>query len=142
MFRLIIIFCTALLFSYITYAQDLEDYRWKNRLLIMVANDITHPGFALQIKELHKNTKGVNDRKLEVFHVTPEAYQIGIFPGLNWEKSGALYNQFKRPDTTFEIILIGLDGGVKARRTNFFSIKDLFTLIDAMPMRRAEIKKQ
>lgn len=121
-------------------AQDPADFRGKNRLLIMVADDITHPNYALQIKELHKNTKGVHERKLEIIHVTPEAYQIGLFPGLNWKQSEAWYQKYKRPNTTFEIILVGLDGGVKSRRTNVFPIADLFSVIDAMPFRRAEIK--
>jgi hypothetical protein len=39
-------------------------------------------------------------------------------------------------------ILIGKDGGVKARSHGDLDLKKWFTLIDAMPMRRAEIQDQ
>ena len=41
---------------------------------------------------------------------------------------------------TFEVVLIGLDGGIKLRQTKLVSLDKLFTLIDGMPMRRNELK--
>lgn len=40
----------------------------------------------------------------------------------------------------FEIILIGLDGRIKLRQSQFLLDEDLLRIIDAMPMRRNEIK--
>jgi hypothetical protein len=40
----------------------------------------------------------------------------------------------------FEVILIGKDGGVKLRAKTPISIQELFSLIDAMPMRRQELR--
>jgi hypothetical protein len=40
----------------------------------------------------------------------------------------------------FEIILIGKDGGVKLRSKTPISLEELFSLIDAMPMRRQEMR--
>ena len=42
----------------------------------------------------------------------------------------------------FEFILIGKDTGVKARWMNDFSEEDLFNRIDAMPMRRFEMRQK
>ena len=42
----------------------------------------------------------------------------------------------------FEMILIGKDTGVKARWKNDFSQEDLFSRIDAMPMRRFEMRER
>ena len=42
----------------------------------------------------------------------------------------------------FELILVGKDTGVKARWKSSFSQEDLFNRIDAMPMRRFEMKQK
>jgi len=42
----------------------------------------------------------------------------------------------------FELILVGKDRGVKARWTNDFTQEDLFSRIDAMPMRRFEMRQR
>ena len=42
----------------------------------------------------------------------------------------------------FELILVGKDTGVKARWINDFTQEDLFARIDAMPMRRFEIRQK
>lgn len=41
----------------------------------------------------------------------------------------------------FEVILIGLDGGVKLRQTEALETKKLFDLINSVPMRQAEMRK-
>jgi len=45
-------------------------------------------------------------------------------------------------DKGFGLELIGLDGGVKYRSTSAVPLEELWTLIDGMPMRRAELKNQ
>lgn len=42
--------------------------------------------------------------------------------------------------TEFEMLLIGKDGGVKARSTDPDSLQRFLVLIDSMPMRRAELQ--
>ena len=44
----------------------------------------------------------------------------------------------ERPD--FEVVLIGKDGGIKARTDNPNALEDLLALIDTMPMRRTEMQ--
>ena len=41
----------------------------------------------------------------------------------------------------FTVILIGKDGGEKYRSANLLTTGKLFAIIDAMPMRRAEMKR-
>jgi len=42
----------------------------------------------------------------------------------------------------FEMVLIGKDGGVKARTYELNALEDFLALIDTMPMRRAEIQSR
>ena len=46
----------------------------------------------------------------------------------------------ERPD--FEVVLIGKDGGIKARTDDPNALEDLLALIDTMPMRRAEMQSK
>lgn len=46
----------------------------------------------------------------------------------------------ERPD--FELVLIGKDGGVKARTSDPNALEDFLALIDSMPMRRAEMRSK
>jgi len=41
----------------------------------------------------------------------------------------------------FSVVLIGKDGGEKLRRDSFLTTRDLFAIVDAMPMRRAEMER-
>jgi len=42
----------------------------------------------------------------------------------------------------FQVLLIGKDGGVKLRSSEPVSMKDLFGLIDSMPMRQQEMESK
>lgn len=52
----------------------------------------------------------------------------------------ALLRSEGRPD--FEVVLIGKDGGVKARTSDPNALDDFLALIDTMPMRRAELRSR
>jgi hypothetical protein len=43
---------------------------------------------------------------------------------------------------TFSVVLIGKDGGEKLRRPTPLAPDELFALVDAMPMRRAEMRER
>lgn len=42
----------------------------------------------------------------------------------------------------FSIVLIGKDGGEKLRRNSLLTTRELFSLVDAMPMRKAEMARK
>ena len=52
----------------------------------------------------------------------------------------ARLRSYERPD--FELVLIGKDGGVKARTRDPSALEDFLALIDTMPMRRAELRSR
>lgn len=45
-------------------------------------------------------------------------------------------------NTPFSVTLIGLDGGIKLETTEILKRKELYRIIDSMPMRRSEIKNK
>ncbi len=124
-------------------AQKLSKYKWENRVLIIAANSISNPQLENQLKELQKSIKGLHDRKLITYTITPNQYAVGIgnFPIKNWNNNSELYNKIHFKNTSFEVILIGLDGGEKLRQTDVLVTDKLFTITDGMPMRRSEVIK-
>jgi hypothetical protein len=121
-------------------AQDLSEHRWKNRLVLLLVEDMSNNEFIKQLAEFKNNANGLKERKIVTYVVTSEKYKS--LHTDNWKAATDLFINYKKNKTPFELVLIGLDGGVKARRTNFINSEDLFAIIDAMPMRQNEIKRQ
>ncbi|MEM6264518.1 MAG: DUF4174 domain-containing protein [Bacteroidota bacterium] len=126
----------------VAYAQDLSSLQWKNRLVIVLANDEEDPLFTQQMKELSASVAGLSERRIVVYQVLPKVFRKGLNRAEGWQNSSKLYQQFKRSSSGFEVILIGLDGGIKLREEALVTCEQLFGLIDQMPMRKAEMRQQ
>ncbi len=97
-------------------SEQLEKYHWKKRIILLTYSDVS-------------NKKVLEQRK--IFEQTP---------GENKERKLILIEKVKE-DIEFKLDLIGLDGGVKKSFKNIVPMKDLFKIIDSMPMRASELKK-
>ncbi|MHA4842598.1 DUF4174 domain-containing protein [Flavitalea antarctica] len=51
------------------------------------------------------------------------------------------YRDYIKAGSKFNVLLIGKDGGVKATWNRLINTNELFALIDAMPMRKSEMKE-
>ena len=79
-----------------------------------------------QLGLLNKAVAGVKER----------AIKISII-----ESEGSLFEKYKVDTTQYTVILIGKDGFEKYRTNKIIEIDQLFGIIDAMPMRKSEMKK-
>ena len=93
---------------------DLSEHRWKHRVLVIDTPATTEPVYQTQAAALLPAWTGLLERDLHI--ITRDSAQ------------------------SFRIRLIGKDGGVKLDQSTPVTTSDLFALIDAMPMRRAEKK--
>jgi hypothetical protein len=123
-------------------SQDLSTHQWKDRLILILTDDTDSSVYQDQIEELYSNPKGLNDRKLVIYTVLPDKFKSDDMPNQGWVQSNELHKDYKKSDRPFEILLIGLDGGVKLRQSEFLSNEDLFGRIDQMPMRRNELRRR
>jgi len=121
------------------HAQNLSQHLWKNRVILILSED--NAAFQRQMLAFKANEKGMNERSLVVYHLKPDEYQQ-IIPQSDVQKSANLFEKYKQANVSFEVILIGLDGGIKLRQKDFLSCEKLFATIDSMPMRSAEIKNR
>jgi len=121
-------------------AQDLSKHQWKDRLVLIIAEDENNKTFQQQLTELQKHQQGLKERKLVIYQILPTKYSTG-FEEENWQQSSELYHKYKAKKSGFRVILIGLDAGKKLEQTKILSAEKLFNTIDSMPMRQAEMRK-
>lgn len=126
--------------SGITNSQNLDSHKWENRLVLILVDKTDDENYHKQLKELKNQMEGVEERKILVYHITPERFKVGLSDE-KWEESETDYERYKKTNSQPEIILIGLDGGVKLRAEEFLSSENLFETIDAMPMRMQEMRR-
>ena len=121
------------------HAQNLSQHLWKNRVILIISED--NAAFQRQMLAFKTKEKGMNERSLIVYHLKPDEYEQ-VMPKSDVRQSTNLFEKYKQANVSFEVVLIGLDGGIKLRQKDFLSCEKLLATIDSMPMRSAEIKKR
>jgi Domain of unknown function (DUF4174) len=111
-------------------ADPLARYRWNARVLVVFAAGERDPQLARQRDLLAGARHGVTERDLVVVEAigsSSEAErlrrQLGVADG-------------------FRAVLVGKDGGAKLSETAAIAPDRLFATIDAMPMRRQEMRQR
>lgn len=113
----------------------LKAFQWKARVLVISAPSKTDRQYLEQAQILHHDADGQKDRELEVIPL------LGDGEGMPFDVA-ALRDRLSLPADKFEAVLVGKDGTVVLRRHGPIALGELFTRIDAMPMRRAELRKR
>ena len=129
-----------LLFSYFGYAQKIKKHLWKNRVLLVYSTDKNAIETKNQLAILKENVTALKDRKLIIYRFTKKCFAINFKE--SWKKSNYLFENYVDNKTDFQILLMGLDGGVKLKQHTTLSTKSLFQLIDGMPMRKHALKNK
>jgi hypothetical protein len=80
-----------------------------------------------QLNLLEQAGSGIKERAIQITVVGRES---------------SLYTKYKLDKLQFAVILIGKDGYEKFRSNKPVSVEQLFSIIDAMPMRRSEMNKR
>ena len=115
-------------------AQDLEKFKWNNRIVLVEDAEYESEEVIEQIKLLKQAERAMYERKVIVVQSGGDAYRI------------AHKKSFRKDDdvkpTEFRVVLIGLDGGVKFESNEIVEPQVLIDLIDSMPMRRAEMRQK
>jgi len=121
---------------------DLDSLRWKNRVLVLFSPSESDASFQLQKQGLASSAGEVLDRDLMILEIVEQG-QSGAGNQLLSEKSVQdIRKRLGAQRGSFQVLLIGKDGGVKFRSSEPVSMKDLFGLIDSMPMRRQEMESR
>jgi Domain of unknown function (DUF4174) len=126
----------ALLFPVITclvtmiaFAEtDLPSFKWKNRVLVVLAPSDRDPRLLEQQATAAGAATGFSERDLLVVAET--------------RTEGPLHRMFSTKVGDFQVALIGKDGRSAFQCSKPVNSEILFSIIDKMPMRREEIRQQ
>jgi len=136
-----IIFILSLFFMSLTQnikAQNLEDFQWENRILLLVDTGQDTEALQSQLDELTTDKQALKERDLVIFRVTPDAVYF-VDGSLSKLKARQMYDKFALDSAFKGTLLLGKDGGLKLKQPFKVSAQRIFDLIDSMPMRRAEM---
>jgi len=121
---------------------DLNSFKWKNRLLFLFASSEEDRFYLALKEEITRQGMEIRDRDLLVFEVFEKGESRLGKEHLSSGQVLALRKHLSVRSGQFMIILIGKDGGEKLRQDRLVELKEIFGIIDAMPMRQQEMRKK
>jgi hypothetical protein len=119
---------------------DLDDHKWKDRVLLVFSPNTYNFDYRKQVKALNKSRDGINERDLKIYHILQETSTSVKGEIIEDDDADYLLSDFGVSSSDFTVILVGKDGTEKLRTNEFLQTDDLFDEIDAMPMRKLEMK--
>jgi Domain of unknown function (DUF4174) len=127
--RLLII--SFLLVIFPIHAEILKDYEWTNRVIITLSNTEENLDRQFLIQQI---------RQYSCEYMNRDLVHIDLIQGTDEYKR--LSQKFSVSDRkAFKLLLLGKDGEVKLS-TSRVELKDVFSLIDTMPMRKREMQSE
>ena len=121
--------------------QTFSAFKWENRVLLVFVPEVDDTSYSKQIAYLQKHEIGLQERKIKVITVFRDSL-LGYQPSDQMQVvCTKIWERFMPSQAQLQTILIGLDGSEKWRTYFFNDIELLFDRIDAMPMRRSEIRR-
>jgi hypothetical protein len=97
-----------------------------SRQLLILKNEANQHLAKQQLDLLQKAEPGVKERDIKITVA---------------DREDALYKKYIADTSGFTVLLIGKDGSEKHRTNKLLTVDELFAIIDAMPMRKREMKK-
>ena len=123
-------------------AVNLDNYQWHNRLLFLVAPDFSIPAVAQARDKLERRFEDVIDRDLLLIQLFLNGQSLVGDRPITVSEAAQLRLEFGIDPDEQLLVLIGKDGGVKRHAPLSTDVQEIFTQIDAMPMRRNEIRER
>jgi hypothetical protein len=121
---------------------DLNAYQWKNRIILIFAPSSDSDGYKRQMREFGGQEDGILDRDLIILELFENGESRLGDTSLSERVEPQMKRQFNVGEGEFSIFLIGKDGTVKLRSNDPVATSEIFSLIDAMPMRQEEMHRK
>lgn len=122
-------------------AYDLNQHQWRHRLLFLIAPRANDPDFAAKVREITLRPDALLDRDTRVFQLLPNQGYVED-TALSPEDVRRLRDRLGVTVEDRLVILIGKDGGIKTQSALNTDLREIFLQIDAMPMRRHEMRSK
>jgi hypothetical protein len=129
-----------LLFGLLSFSQDIKKHKWQERVLLIYSKNKNSEHIQNQISTLLEKKTELEDRKIIMYTISENQFRTNFSE--NWLPSNFNFAKYNKDNEDFQVVLIGLDGGVKIKQTTLLTTQKLFGLIDHMPMRRRELNSK
>lgn len=119
----------------------MSGYKWKYRPLVVFAESGTNAALAEQRRLVATRRAGLAERDVVVIWVVGDSISAEFGPGPR-QSAAALRSRYGAANNVFRAVLVGKDGGAKLSSSMPLGAAGLFATIDAMPMRRDEMRRR
>ena len=113
---------------------ELESYRWKQRPLLVFSPSAGDSRRAVQIQRVEAERAAFDERGMVLLEI--------VAGGDDSADGAGLRARFHVDEAAFAAVLIGKDGTAKGRWTEPVEMRELWEVIDAMPMRQREMEQR
>lgn len=122
-------FSGAIFAMHSTDAAPLDEHLWKNRLLVISAP--TESRAVEEQRRIYRSAQsGMSERQILLIEALGDS-----------QRSRELRTKISADGARFQVFLVGKDGHTALSSDKPFSAKYLFGKVDAMPMRRDEMRR-
>ncbi len=126
--RILLATLLCVLTAPVATAQDLSEYLWLKRPLVIFADTPNNPHFKRQLELLEEDPQALTDRDVVIItDTTPQP----LSP----------LREKLRP-RGFSLVLLGKDGKVKLRKPRPWTVREISRAIDKFPLRIDELRAQ
>ena len=112
---------------------------WKHRVLLVFSPNNDNGYALIQNNNLANVEDGLDERDMLVLKMAPGEH-ITINQVKYLAASAGFYKRYQVNEDQFRVILVGKDGSIKLEHNQPLTSEEIFTLIDAMPLRRFEMQ--
>ena len=119
----------------------LRELRWTNRVLLIFAGDLSDADAQSMQSTTEERLDDLTERDLLLGWVLSNGQSRLGERSLSRSYAERLRARVGSCADTFCVVLIGKDGGIKARYQDVPDMEEVFSLIDGMPMRRREMRQ-
>ena len=127
---------------------SVEGYKDVARPLVVFAPSETDARFVQEVRELREQTGGLRERQVVVLAALEHEERgewrhrldARVWPKFGRGEQAAARSRFGVKPGSFAVVLVGKDGSEKLTQDGVLGFEQLRSAIDAMPMRRDEMK--
>ena len=120
----------------------MQRFQWQNRPLLVFAPGPDDPVLKRQLEIADQHRAGWRERDMVTIVVAGDRPVTVDGTRAKDLANGALRQRYRITGDSFAAILVGKDGTEKLRHDGTIPAATLFQTIDAMPMRRREMREQ
>jgi hypothetical protein len=136
---LVVLVTSIALGSATAVADELGDYRWERRPLLVFAPTDSDPRLVETLGRIEARRCDFVSRDMVLGLVVTEGNSTLDGQAINADESQRLRDRHAIGENAFSVVLIGKDGGEKLRVNEVPDLSVIYAVIDGMPMRGREM---